>query len=79
MALIFYNRGVGEIERGEFAAAARSNLKALQLDAEQNSARRNLLAAWNNWAVQCYKEGDVIKADQLLNDVRLVAPDHVQD
>lgn len=78
VALMYYNQGVNQIERGDFASAADSNLKALRLFAGHSDARRNLLAAWNNWAVECHAGGDTSRAAQLLQLILTIAPESAQ-
>lgn len=51
VATIYYNRGVDLLGQKQFAAAVAANAKALRLDPSSVTARGNLLATINNWAV----------------------------
>jgi len=51
VAMIFYNRGVDLLNAKRFAQAASANAKALRLDPSSCTARGNLLATLNNWAI----------------------------
>jgi tetratricopeptide (TPR) repeat protein len=75
LAVVYYNRGVEAFARRDFAAATASNLVALRLDNDNASARDNLLAAINNWAIQSAKRGDTALAKKLLSRGRNLAPD----
>ncbi|MBN2476213.1 MAG: tetratricopeptide repeat protein [Pirellulales bacterium] len=50
-AMIYYNRGVDFLAKGQFHQAAAANAKALWLDPASATARGNLLATVNNWAI----------------------------
>jgi tetratricopeptide (TPR) repeat protein len=50
-AMIYYNRGVDLLGEKRFDAAAAANAKALRLDPQSKTARGNLLATINNWAI----------------------------
>jgi tetratricopeptide (TPR) repeat protein len=50
-AMIYYNRGVDRLAEQRFADALAANAKALRLDPDSVTARGNLLAALNNWAI----------------------------
>jgi tetratricopeptide (TPR) repeat protein len=51
IAMIYYNRGVDLLSEQRFAEAAAANAKALRLDPTSKTARGNLLATLNNWAI----------------------------
>ena len=51
IATIYYNRGVDLLAEKQFAQAAVANAKALRLDPSSRTARGNLLATLNNWAI----------------------------
>ena len=51
-AMIYYNRGVDLLNEKRFAEAARANAKAIRLDLHNATARGNLLATINNWAIE---------------------------
>jgi tetratricopeptide (TPR) repeat protein len=50
-AMIYYNRGVDLLAKKRFDEAATANAKALRLDPQSATARGNLLATVNNWAI----------------------------
>lgn len=50
-AMIYYNRGVDFLAEKRFADAAVCNAKSLRLDPTNATARGNLLATINNWAI----------------------------
>ncbi|MCL2117769.1 MAG: tetratricopeptide repeat protein [Planctomycetaceae bacterium] len=72
IATIYYNRGVDELTAGHFCAAAVANIKALQLDPQNENAWRNLMATFNNWAIARASEGDYLNAAQLLDEGRFI-------
>ena len=49
--MIYYNRGVDHLAARQFREAASSNAKALRLDPASKTARGNLVATLNNWAI----------------------------
>lgn len=51
VAMVYYNRGVDLLAEGRYAEAAVANAKALHLDPGNQTARGNLLATLNNWAI----------------------------
>lgn len=53
----YYNRGVEQLRSGDFAAGLALLQISLQLDPADADARENLLAGFNNWAVEhCRQE-----------------------
>ncbi|MDR2761052.1 MAG: hypothetical protein LBB88_00440 [Planctomycetaceae bacterium] len=52
IATIYYNHGVDLFNEKKYAEAAVANLKALQLDPENDSAWVNLMKTVNNWALE---------------------------
>ena len=76
IATIYYNRGVDELTAGRFSASAAANIKALQLDPQNENARRNLMATLNNWAIALASEKDYLNAAQLLDEGRLINDDY---
>ncbi|MGL4594131.1 MAG: hypothetical protein ACRCUY_05325 [Thermoguttaceae bacterium] len=52
IATIYYNQGVDLLEEKRYAEAASANIKALLLDPASETARGNLLATINNWAIE---------------------------
>jgi tetratricopeptide (TPR) repeat protein len=66
VAMIYYNRGVDLLAEKRFAAAAAANAKALRLAPGSATARGNLLATINNWAIALGSEGRYAAAADLL-------------
>jgi tetratricopeptide (TPR) repeat protein len=65
-AMIYYNRGVDWLAEQRFADALSANAKALRLDAASTTARGNLLAALNNWAITLAAAGQFAAAAERL-------------
>ncbi len=65
-AMIYYNRGVDLLAEQRFAEAAAANVKALRLDPSNATARGNLLATLNNWAITLGNSGRYAEAGGLL-------------
>lgn len=63
---VYYNRGVEAVLKKRFSAAVADNVKALHLDPGNRTARDNLLAALNNWAIAAAGEKDYPAAAQRL-------------
>jgi hypothetical protein len=74
VALVYFNRGVEELKRREFAAAAAANLMALALDPASRTAEDNLVSTVNNWALAVAGEGQPSAALRLVEAARRVAP-----
>lgn len=66
VAMIYYNRGVDLLMDRRFAEAAAANAKALRLDPSSETARGNLLATLNNWAITIGADGKYERAIDLL-------------
>ena len=66
VAMIYYNRGVDLLTARRFPEAAAANAKALRLNPASNTARGNLLATLNNWAITVGATEDFEKAIALL-------------
>lgn len=66
VATIYYNRGVDLLREKRFAEAAQANAKALWLDPTSATARGNLLATLNNWAIDEGTSGRYNEAAGLL-------------
>ena len=66
VATIYYNRGVDLLAEKRFADAAAANAKALRLDPASATAKGNLLATINNWAIDLGTSGEYEKAAELL-------------
>jgi tetratricopeptide (TPR) repeat protein len=67
IATIYYNRGVDLLAENRFRDAVRANAKALRLDAANQTARGNLLATLNNWAINLAGHGHHARAVELLD------------
>lgn len=76
VALVYYNRGVEELERGDDLAAVTSNLRALQLDPTNGLARANLRAAVNNAALAACRAGQHEQAAAMLAEAVRRVPEH---
>ncbi len=61
-AMIYYNRGVDLLAEQRFDEALAANAKALRLDQSNATARGNLLAALNNWAINLAAAADFAAA-----------------
>jgi len=66
VAMIYYNRGVDLLAQNRFREALAANAKALRLDPQSATARGNLLATINNWAVAEARLRHYLKAVELL-------------
>ncbi len=67
-AMIYYNRGVDLLAEKQFADAAAANTKALRLDPASTTARGNLLAVLNNWAIELGAANRHAEAVELLRE-----------
>ncbi len=76
VAVIYYNRGIELLARGEFAAAVSANLRALRFDPSSETARGNLLTAINNWGLARADAGEYREAAALLAQGRRLSPGH---
>ena len=75
IASIYFNRGVHYLEQGRFADALEANKMALAIDPKCASARENLLATVNNWAVAVGTSGQVDQALEMLEAAQAIAPE----
>ncbi len=73
-AMIYYNRGVDLLRDKRFCGAAGANAKSLRLDPESTTARGNLLATINNWAIDLGAKGRYAEAAELLRAGRQFEP-----
>lgn len=71
---VYYNRGVEAVLRKHFAEAVADNVKALFLDPGNRTARDNLLAALNNWAIAAAGEKDYSAAARRLRLAMRIDP-----
>ena len=76
VATIYYNRGVDLLGQKHFAEAVAANAKALRLDPSSTTARGNLLATINNWAVDAGSAGRHAEAVGLLRRGIALDPDY---
>jgi tetratricopeptide (TPR) repeat protein len=76
VAVIYYNRGVDLLRDGRPDQAVSVNLRAIELDPQNETARGNLLASVNNWALARSATGDFRGAADLLAAGRRLAPEH---
>jgi tetratricopeptide (TPR) repeat protein len=67
VATIYYNRGVDLLSQKQFAEAVAANAKALRLDPHSTTARGNLLATLNNWAIELGTGGRYAEAIETLD------------
>ncbi|NQU25994.1 MAG: hypothetical protein HQ567_32300 [Candidatus Nealsonbacteria bacterium] len=67
VAMIYYNRGVDLLADKQFEQAAVANAKALWLDPSSTTARGNLLATINNWAIAAGSKHQFAEAVDLLH------------
>lgn len=75
LGTIYYNRGVAAILERQFETAVLTNLRAVQLDPESRSARDNLLASLNNWAIALAERGKYAEAAARLHLALAIRPD----
>jgi len=73
-AMIYYNRGVDLLAEKRYAAAAAANAKALRLDPTSTTARGNLLATINNWAIALGSARQFVEAADLLRQGMAMDP-----
>jgi tetratricopeptide (TPR) repeat protein len=66
VAMIYYNQGIELLAGGRFPQAATANAKALRLDPASTTARGNLLATINTWAIALGSSGQYARAVELL-------------
>ncbi len=76
VAIVYYNRGLDELSRAEYEAAAISNVNALRINPQSPAAWSNLLATINNWALAANRQGDFNLATTLLREGIELAPNH---
>jgi tetratricopeptide (TPR) repeat protein len=66
VAMIYYNRGIDAFYDHRYTDAVAANRRALLLDPDNSTARGNLLAAVNNWALALSDAGRYADAETLL-------------
>ena len=75
VAMIYYNQGLDRLDERDWSGAFAANQKALRIDPASRSARANLLAIWNNWALQVSDAGDHRSAARMLERGVQLAPE----
>lgn len=75
VAMIYYNQGLDRLEARDWPGAIAANQKALRLDPASRTARANLLAIWNNWALQLSERGEHAEAESMLLRGLRLAPE----
>lgn len=76
VATIYYNRGVDLLAQQQFSQAVVANAKALELDPSSATARGNLLATLNNWAIELGSQGRYAEAAELLGQGLAIDPSY---
>jgi len=76
VAMIYYNRGVDLLGEKRFPEALAANAKALRLDPSSVTARANLLATLNNWAIDLGLGRQYAEAARLLEKGIALEPDY---
>lgn len=76
IATIYYNRGVQQLEQGNYPAAMRANMIAATLDRESKTIYSNLLATVNNWSLALSQRGEYDEALDLLARGLVIEPTH---
>lgn len=74
IAKVYYNRGVGLLESGNFVEGLRLTRISCQLDGDDQLARGNLLAGLNNWALTLSKSHHHEQAAALLAELQRYDP-----
>ena len=75
-AMIYYNRGVDLLAEKHFEQSATANAKALRLDPQSATARGNLLATINNWAIALGSSERYTDAVELLREGLKLEPSY---
>ena len=73
---IYYNQGVALLAERKFAAAVKALQKSLLLDDQDGAARDNLLAAFNNWALDECEQQRYEQAAAILARGAAIDPDY---
>lgn len=76
VAAIYYNQGVDRINEGRYAEALILNAKANQLDPENETVWKHILAPINNWAIEYAKQKRYNVAAKLLDEGRKIDPEY---
>jgi len=73
-AMVYYNRGIDLLGQKRFAEATAANAKALRLNPANGTARGNLLATLNNWAIDLAAAKHYRQAADMLRLGRSIDP-----
>ena len=76
VAMIYYNRGIDAFYDQRYSEAVAANRRALLLDSANSTARGNLLAAVNNWALALSNARYFPEAESLLDAGLRFDPTH---
>jgi len=76
VAIVYYNRGLDELEQKKYAAAAVANVNALRINPGSPAAWSNLLATVNNWALAANQRDEISRATALLREGIELAPNN---
>lgn len=74
VAAVYYNNGVDLINSARYAEALCENAKALQLDADNETVWKHIVAPINNWAIEYAKQKRYNVAAKLLDEGRAIDP-----
>jgi len=75
VALIYYNRGVEQLDAGMPGRATAATLTAFRLDPANKTIHDNLLVAINNWAIQLARSNDYRESVRLLVNAQETQPE----
>ena len=76
LAVVYYNRAIDVAERGRAEQAILWNRRAWMLDRRNANIRNNLVATVNNHALDLARRGQLARAEQLLQQLMRLVPDH---
>ncbi len=76
LAVVYYNRAIDVAERGRAEQAILWNRRAWMLDCRNPNIRNNLVATVNNHALDLARRGQLARAEQLLQQLMRLVPDH---
>jgi tetratricopeptide (TPR) repeat protein len=73
---VYYNRGVTALEQRDYSNAITLLEKSLQLDTADAPAKNNLIAAYNNWALELCDAGEHAAAAEKLKQGHRIDPEY---
>ncbi len=76
LAVVYYNRAIDVAEDGRAEQAILWNRRAWMLDQRNPNIRNNLVATVNNHALDLARRGQLARAEQLLQQLMRLVPDH---